>query len=100
MPSASAERAVACSSAVESRPPLNATATTRAAAAASALGRVGEAAVRLQPLVAALHQLAHRQVAHLPERVVQRALQEGGHLLGLAVRPAHRLVDDLVDQPE
>ena len=71
-----------------------------AAVPASALGRVAEAAVGLQPLVAALHQLAHRQVADLAEGVVQRPLQERGHLLDVAMRAADRLVDDLVDQAE
>src|SRR6185437_581290 len=101
MPASCACCTVACSSAVESRPPLKATATRRGAGSlASALGGVGETAVRLKPLVATLHQVAHRQVAHLAERIVERALQEGGHLLGIAVRAADGLVDDLVDEPE
>src|SRR3954452_15938147 len=89
---------VAWSSAVESRPPLKATATARGAPSPSARRGVAESAVGLQPVVAALHELLHRHVADLAEGVVEGALQERGHLLGVAVRAAHRLVDDLVDQ--
>src|SRR3954471_2823265 len=94
---------------VESAPPLKATARGRgssrpARAAAAGLpcgsGRldlgVGEAAIALQPLVAPLQQFAHLQVAQLAPRIVQTALEEGGHLLVVAMGAAHRLVDDLV----
>src|SRR5665647_1961649 len=75
----------AINSAVESAPPLNATAAGMRRAspcsAASAglpewLARVGlgvgEAAIALQPLVAPLQQLAHLQVAQLAPGIVQR----------------------------
>src|SRR3954469_9795336 len=98
---------------VESAPPLKATARgrgssrpARAAAAGLPAGSggfglgVGEAAIALQPLVAPLQQLADLQVAELAPGVVQCALEEGGHLLVVAVRATHRLVDDLVDQAQ
>src|SRR4051794_27975403 len=100
-PSGAAARTVACSRAIESRPPLHATATHARARAAppaprSARRRVAVAPVGLEPLVAAVEKLAQREVRHLPQCIVQRTLQEGGHLLRVAVRAADRLVDDLV----
>src|SRR3954447_3330425 len=106
-------RTAASSRTVESAPPLKATArgrgNSRPASAAAAglpwgsggfgLG-VGVAAIALQLLVAPLQQLAHLQVGQLAPRVVQPALEEGGHLLVVAMGAAHGFVHDLVDQAE
>src|SRR5512140_3866132 len=91
-------RQAAIRRAVESAPPLNATATGSAASrpcsAASAgcartLSRVGfgvgEAAIALEPLVAPLQHFALPLVTALPLCIVQRSLQLRGHLLVLAV---------------
>ena len=69
-----------------SSPPLNATAT--AGAVGSAVLGVAEAAIGLQALVAAVQQLGRLQVGHLAQRIAQRALEVGRHLLGIAVGTA------------
>eukprot|EP00042_Codosiga_hollandica_P001261 m.925518 g.925518 ORF g.925518 m.925518 type:complete len:419 (-) comp132159_c0_seq1:150-1406(-) len=93
-----AARATAWSSAVESRPPLKATAT--ASQDRSAVLGVAESAIGLQALVATVQQFAGLQVADLAQRIRQRTLEVGCHLLGVAVGAAHRLADDLVDEPQ
>src|SRR5687768_13157642 len=65
---------------------------------ASLLFGVVEAPVRLQAIVAAVQQFLELEVADLAQGVAERALERGAHRLRIAVRAAHRLVDDLVDQ--
>src|SRR5690606_8404731 len=99
------------SSAVESAPPLKATARRapgsgsqrrRQAVSGSALGflGVGEAPVAIEAGMTAVEQFLDLEVGDLTGGIAQRALEEGSHLLGVAVRATHGLVDDLVDQAQ
>ncbi len=59
-----------------------------------------EPAVALQALVAAVQQFARLEVRQLAVGIAQCALEEGGHLLVVAVGAAHRLAHDLVHQAQ
>ena len=54
----------------------------------------------MQALVAAVLQFLGLEVGQLAVGIAQRTLEEGGHLLGVAVGAAHGLVDDLVHQAQ
>ena len=61
---------------------------------------VGEAAIAVQARVAPVHQLLDLEVGHLAPGVGQATLEEGRHLLVVAVRTAHGLAHDLVHQAQ
>jgi len=59
---------------------------------------VGKTPVAVQALITALEQLFGFEVGHLTPSIAQCAFEESHHLVRVAVRTAHRFVDDLVHQ--
>ena len=93
--------------AVESAPPLNATATSPVMGGSGRHGlfdasgvAVVEAAIALQPLVPSVQQLRWLEVTDLTQGVSECTLQCRSHLFVVTVGTAHRLIDDFVNQTQ
>ena len=103
--------------AVESAPPLKATANGSAGlkcfkesvagkpaaieAKSTGVGfGVVESAIALQPFITSFKQFFDFEVAELTPCIVQTALQMRRHEFGVSVRATHGLIDDFVNQPQ